>query len=84
MFNDLKESFDKWGQILNDIKIKVDAHDPTIKRFDKLEQRVVGGWIVLSVIGIGSILMLKVYLKSIVVDVVEEVVANYEFEVIEK
>lgn len=80
MFNELKESFDNLIVKVDGIKTVVDSHNPTILKFNKLEQRVIGGWVILTVIGIGAILMMKVYMRSIVTDIVNEVVASYDFE----
>lgn len=68
---------------LEEVKKTVDSHDIILQKYDRLENRVIGGWLVLACLGIGSLFMMKIYLESIVRNIVVDVVSTADFQEID-
>ena len=70
------------GGTIKNMETKITEYEGNFKKYERLENKVIGGWVVLTVLGIGALLMLKVYMTTIITGIVREVVADYNIEII--
>lgn len=70
------------GHTIGSMEKKITEYEGNFKKYEKLENKVIGGWVVLTILGISILFMGKVYLKSVITGIVKEVVSDYNIEVI--
>lgn len=83
--NELKRSIDNIGSLVANLKDEVshvkgiiEKHDMLLQKYESLRNTIVGGWIVLVLVGGVAVFSINAYIRS----VVEQVVENYNIEVI--
>lgn len=85
MFNELKKSVDNIGSLVSnlkeevaDVKTIIQRHDMLLQKYESLRNIIIGGWIVLVFVGGLAAFSINSYIRS----VVEQVVENYNIEII--
>ena len=66
------------GHTIKNMELKITEYEGNFRKYDRLENKVIGGWVVLTLLGVGLIFMGRVYLKTVITDIVEEEVIQHQ------